>query len=148
MVACLNVRGESLCVLSLAHSPTTASTAPSSLLPCSSLQGEIKKYVDEARLTASEKAEVLAALEANLAAATEKIAEANAEGKVGRKAGLGLERGSSGGSGVSRVYWTLPLTSAPIRLLLLFPSLPHSHTISLSHTHTHTHAHTHAHTHT
>jgi hypothetical protein len=45
------------------------------------LQGEIKKMVDEGKLTASEKEELLASLEANLKTVNEEIAAANAEGK-------------------------------------------------------------------
>jgi molybdopterin converting factor small subunit len=44
-------------------------------------QGEIKKYVDEGRLSASEKEELLKQLDSNLAATVEEITKANAEGK-------------------------------------------------------------------
>ena len=44
-------------------------------------QGEIKKYVDEGRLSASEKEELLKQLDSNLAATVEEVTKANAEGK-------------------------------------------------------------------
>jgi hypothetical protein len=45
------------------------------------LQGEIKKMVDEGKLTAPEKEELLASLDANLKTVSEEIASASAEGK-------------------------------------------------------------------
>jgi hypothetical protein len=45
------------------------------------LQGEVKKMVDEGKLTATEKEELIASLETNLKSVQDEIAAANAEGK-------------------------------------------------------------------